>query len=133
MHSAFSVPTTVHINMLDRKLCCYVVFFVVRICSVCFYFFILALVHFICHPVAALLAAICKCCRKPVPCVYRMSCRTSPAPSRPHRCLPLLLTWRGMMGTVRAQRCRLHQGLDPYQSVGSNNMKLLFIISHLLF
>lgn len=56
-----------------------------------------------------------------------MSCRTSPAPSRPHQCPPQPLTWRGKMETVRARRCRLHQGPDPYQWVGSNIMKLAVV------
>lgn len=31
------------------------------------------------------------------------------------------------METVRARRCRLHQGPDPYQWVGSNIMKLAVV------
>lgn len=53
-----------------------------------------------------------------------MSCRTSPAPSRPRPCPPRPQTWRRKMETAAgAPRCRRRRGPGPYQWVGANAIK----------
>lgn len=64
-------------------------------------------------------AAGCKQCHSLVSCAHRTRCQTSLAPSRPLRCPQPPQTLGGKTGAVRAQRCRLHQGHDPYQWVRS--------------